>query len=54
MMKLGSDKARPFTPITTVAAQLVLAVEDTSDAPGDPGDAVRALLYPGEMLWVGV
>ena len=53
MIKLGSEKARPFTPITTVAAQLVLAVEDTSDAPGDPGDTVRVLLYPGEMLWVG-
>lgn len=49
MMKLGSDKtsSRPFTPITTVAAQMVLAVEDTPDAPGDPGDAVRALLFPG-------
>jgi len=51
MIKFGSDKARPFTPITTVAAQLVLTVEDSPDAPGDPGDAVRALLYPGELVW---
>ena len=52
MIKLGSEKARAFTPMTTVAAQMVLAVEDTADAPGDPGDAVRVLLYPGETLWV--
>lgn len=42
---------RPYTPITTVAAQMVLTVEDTAESPGDPGDAVRALLYPGEVVW---
>jgi hypothetical protein len=34
MMKLGSDKARPYTPITTVAAQMVLAVEAGVSLPG--------------------
>jgi hypothetical protein len=35
----------------SVSPCLVLAVKDSPDAPGDPTDAVRALLFPGEVLW---
>lgn len=49
MMGLGDD-VRPFTPVAAVASQFVL----TSRPGDDAGDAVRVLMYPGELsrgLW---
>ena len=51
MMKMGSDKARPFTPVSVVASQLALPIPDAPGKPGDPGDLLRAIMYPGELVW---
>ena len=51
MMKIGSDKARPFTPVSVVASQLALPIPDAPGKPGDPGDLLRAIMYPGELVW---
>ena len=39
-----------LSPLKVVAAQLVLPIHDTPDSPGDAGDTVRAMLYPGACL----
>ena len=44
MMGLGDD-VRPFTPVAAVASQFVLTARPGDDA----GDAVRVLMYPGEL-----
>jgi hypothetical protein len=59
MMRLGdaTDLDNAISPLDVVASQLVLPVEhgangakrNKAQAEGDPGDLVRALLYPGEL-----
>ena len=49
-MKIGSDKARPFTPVSVVASQLALPIRTRPQAWG-PGDLLRAIMYPGELVW---
>ena len=59
LMRLGdaTDADNAISPLDVVASQLVLPVEhgangakrNKAQADGDPGDLVRALLYPGEL-----
>ena len=59
LMRLGdaTDADNAISPLDVVASQLVLPVEQGANgakrhkvqADGDPGDLVRALLYPGEL-----
>ena len=47
---MATMETTAYTPLSVVLSQIVIPIPDTPAKPGDPGDLVRAMMYPGALV----